>query len=96
MASNFLSERITGIISTDIDTNTFPDRANPESVTPIDKGENDKHIYTNYRPPSVLNTFSKFIELTIFDQLPKHANHCLSIFVSAYRKMYGTQDLLIR
>ena len=35
----------------------------------------DKHIYTNYRPVSVLNTFSKIIELAIFYQLTKHTNH---------------------
>ena len=93
IASNFLSEPITNIVNTAIDTNTFPDRAKQASVTPIDKGGNDKHIYTNYRPVSVLNTFSKFIELAIFDQLTKHANHFLSIFVSAYHKMYDTQHV---
>ena len=96
MASNFLSEPIANIINTAIDTNIFPDRAKRASVTPTDKGGNDKHIYTNYRPVSVLNTFSKIIELAIFDQLTKHTNHFLSIFVSAYRKMYGTQHVLIR
>ena len=96
MASNFLSEPITNIINTAIDTNTFPDRAKQASVTPIDKGGNDKHIYTNYRPVSVLNTFSKIIELAIFDQLTKHANNFLSIFVSTYPKMYGTQYVIIR
>ena len=96
MVSNFLSEPITDIINIAIDTNTFPDRAKRASVTPIDKGVNNKHIYTNYRPVSVLNTFSRIIELTIFDQLTKHANHFLSIFASAYRKMYGTQHVLIR
>ena len=96
MASNLLSEPITDIINTAIDTNTFPDRAKRASATPNDKGGNDKHIYTNYRPVSVLNTFSKIIELAIFDQLTKHANHFLSIFISAYRKMYSTQHVLIR
>ena len=44
MASNFLSEPITDIINTAIDTDTFPDRAKRASVTPIDKGGSDKHI----------------------------------------------------
>ena len=74
MASNFLSKPITDIINTAIYTNTFPDRAKRASVTPIDKGGNDNHIYTNYRPVSILKTFSKVIELAIFDQLTKHAN----------------------
>ena len=62
---------------------TFPDGAKRASVTPIDKGGNDKHIHTNYQAVSVLNTFPKIIELAIFDQLTKHASRFLSIFVSA-------------
>ena len=96
MASNFLSEPITDVINTAIDITTFPDRAKRASVTPIVKGGDDKPSYTNYRPISVLNRFSKIIELAIFDQLTKHANHFLSIFVSAYRKMCCTQHALIR
>ena len=96
MASNFLSEPITDITNTAIYTNTFPDKAKRASATPIDKGGNDNHIYTNYRQVSVLKTFSTVIELAIFDQLTKHANHFLSIFVSTYRTMCDTQDVLIR
>ena len=44
MASNFLSEPIANTINTAIDTNTFLDRAKQASVTPVDKGGNDKHI----------------------------------------------------
>ena len=47
MASNFLPKPITDIINTAIDANTFLDRAKQASVKPIDKGGNDKHIYTN-------------------------------------------------
>ena len=96
IASNFMSEPITDTIKTAIDTNTFPDRAKRVSVTPIDKGGNDKHISTNYRLISVLNTFSKIIELAISDQLKKHANHFLSFFVSDYRKMCGKQHALLK
>ena len=96
MASNFLSEPITDVINTAIDIITFLDRTKRASVTSIDKGGDDKPSYTNYRPVSVLNTFSKIIELAIFDQLTKHANQFLSIFVSAYRKMCSTQHTLIK
>ena len=96
MASNFLSEPITDIINIAIDTNNFSDREKRASVTPIDKDGNDKHICNNYRLVRVLNTFSKIIELAIFHQLIKHANHFLSIFLSVYRKMGDTQPVLIR
>lgn len=40
----------------------------------VGKGENDKHMYTNYRRVSVSRTFSKIIELFTFDQLTELAN----------------------
>ena len=72
VAGNFLVEPLTDIINSCFRTSTFPDLAKRASVTPIDKGGTDKHIYTNYRPVSVLNTFSKIIESSVFDQLIKH------------------------
>ena len=51
---------------------------------------------TKYRPVSVLNTFSKIIESSIFDQLTKHATEFLQIFVWAYWKLYISQHILIR
>ena len=54
MASNILSEPITDIINTAIDTNTFRDRAKRASAAPID----------NYRPVSAL-FFSIIIHLFI-------------------------------
>ena len=88
----FLAEPLTDIIKSCF---SFPDLAKRASVTPIDKGGTDKHIYTNYRPVSVLNTFSKIIESSIFDQLIKHANEFLQSFVGTYRKLYSSQHILI-
>ena len=96
IAGIFLVEPLTDIINSCFRTSTFPDLAKRASVTPIDKGGTDKHIYTNYRPVSVLNTFSKIIESSIFDRLTKHANEFLQIFVGAYRKLYSSQHILIR
>ena len=49
-AGNFLVEPLTDIINFGFSTGTFPDLAKEASVTPIDKGGTDKHIYTNCRP----------------------------------------------
>ena len=49
-AGNFLVEPLTDIINSGFSTSTFPDLAKGASVTPIDKGVTDKHIYTNCRP----------------------------------------------
>ena len=93
-AGSFLVEPLTDINSC-FSTSTFPDLAKRVSVTPIDKGGTNKHIYTNCRPVSVLNTFSKIIASSIFDQLTTHANEFLQIFVGAYRKLYSSQLILI-
>ena len=60
-ASSFLAEPLTDIINFCFSTSTFPDLTKRASVTPTDKGGNDKHIYSKYRPVGVLNSFSKII-----------------------------------
>ena len=66
-AGNFYVEPLTDIINPCFRTITFPDLEKRGFVTSIDKGGTDKHIYTNYRPVSVLNAFSKITESSIFD-----------------------------
>ena len=50
----------------------------------------------NFRPVSVLNTFSKIYEKVLKQQLIKHLDKTLSVFIAANRKAYGTQHVLIR
>ena len=40
----------------------FPDNAKIACVSPLDKHTDDKYSVTNFRPVSVLNTFSKIYE----------------------------------
>ena len=42
-----------------------------------------------------MNTFSKIIGSSLFDQLIKYANEFLQLFVGAYRKIYSSQHILI-
>ena len=79
VAGKFLVEPLTDIINCCFSRSTFPDLANTASVTPIHKGGIDKHVYTNYRPVSVLYTFLKTIDSSVFDQLTKHANENFSL-----------------
>ena len=76
---SFLAEPLADIINFCFSISTFADLTQRASVTPTDKGGNDKHIYSNYRPVSVLNSFY---------QLLKHANEFLQTFIGAYRKLY--------
>ena len=74
----------------------FPGNAKIASVVPFDKGKPDKYGVLNYRPVSILNTFSKIYEKVIKNQLVSYFDKYLSPFISAYRKNYSTQQVLIR
>ena len=64
-------------------------------VCPLDKGESNCIAERNFRAVSVLNTFSKIYEKALKQQLISHLDKTLSIFISAYRKSYSTQHVLI-
>ena len=53
-------------------------------------------FYPVFRPISVLNTCSKVFEKYLFDQLSTYFEPILSQFVSAYRKHFSTQHVLLR
>ena len=50
---------------------------------------------SNFRPVSVLNTFSKVYERAIKDQTVCGMEKYFSLFLSAYRKNYSSQNILI-
>ena len=62
----------------------------------MDKGEPIRTVEKNYRPVSVLNTFSKIFEKNLKEQLTPFLDETLSTFIAAYRKAYSTQHVLIR
>ena len=48
--------------------NNFPSNNKVESVVPLDKGKSNKYDMLNFRPASVLNTFSKIYKQVIKKQ----------------------------
>ena len=74
----------------------FPDDAKIPSVVPLDKGKPDKYDVVNYRPVSILNMFSKIQEKLIENQLVSYFDKNFSLFISAYRRRFSTQQVLIR
>ena len=93
VASKHLVKPLTTAINSSILSCVFPRMA--KIVTPLDKGVTDKTNTSNYRPVSVLNIFSKFYEQVIKNQIMAYIDSKLS-FLSAYRKTYSTQHVLIR
>ena len=96
IAANEIAMHLTNAINTSIRSNSFPDKAKQAAVCPLDKGESIRTTEKNYRPVSILNTFSKIYEKIMKKQLYHHLENTLSVFIAAYRKSYSTQHVLIK
>ena len=94
-SANILVKPFTKIINLCIKENKFPTKAKIAEVLPIFK-KDERQQKGNYRPISILNTLSKIIERIMKDQIMNHMDNLLSPYVSAYRKNYGSQHVLIR
>ena len=85
LAANELTVPLTNAINCSIRNFGFPENAKKAAVCPLDKGESNRTAERNFRPVSVLNTFSKIYEKALKQQLISHLDKTLSIFISAYR-----------
>ena len=54
--------------------------------SPLDKGKPNKNEISNFRPVSILNTFSKIYQKVVKDQIVSGLDKYLSPFISAYWK----------
>ena len=96
LSAEVLSTALSIAINNSLKYGVFPDDAKIASVIPLDKGKPNKNEISNFRPVSILNTFSKIYEKVIKDQLVSGLDKYLSPFISAYRKGYSTQHVLTR
>ena len=96
LASDDLAVPLTNAINCSIRNFIFPQNAKTAAVCPLDKGEPLRTVERNYRPVSILNTFSKIFEKILKDQLSPFLDKTLSIFIAAYRTAYSTQHVLIK
>ena len=85
IAADQLYEPLNCIINYAISQSIFPNKAQESYITPADKGANDTFL----DPVSVMSTFSKIIELRIFDQITICADDFLSVF-------WGSLSLALR
>ena len=92
---DIIAERLMQAINYCLRQGIFPANAKIASVVPVDKAKPDKYDILNYRPVSILNTFSKIYEKEIKNQLVSFFDKYLSFFISAYKKNYSTQQVLI-
>jgi exonuclease III len=71
LSSPFIISPVTYICNEILKTGRFPDRLKYAIVKPIFK-KGDKHETSNYRPISLLTSFSKIMEKLIFNRLFSH------------------------
>ena len=95
MSAYIIDKHLTNIINNDLLRNSFSDSAKIASVRPIFK-KGERTEIGNYRPVSILNCFSKIYERFLHNQIASFSNKFLLDFISAYRKGYSTNHVLIR
>ena len=93
---NFLSKPLAISISNNLASFKFPDVAKIAAVVPIDKKTDDKYDLSNFRPVNLLNCFFKVYENIIKCILAGSIYKNISPFISAYRKNYSTQHVMLR
>ena len=79
----------------DISNNKFSENAKTATVRAIFKNRYRTEI-KNYRPVSLLNIFTKIYERFLHENLSNYVDTFLSKFISANRKSYSSNHVLIR
>ena len=93
-AANVIDSQLAHIINKDLKENKFSENAKTALVRPIYKKDSSK--IKNSRPVSLLNGFSKIYERFLHDSLSSFTDKILSKFVSAYRKFYSSNHVLLK
>ena len=90
-----LSVPMTNVLNTCISRSEFPAVLKCAELNPIYK-KKDNLAEENYGPVSVLTALSKIYESSLKDQLLQHFITIFNDFLSAYRKGYSCQSLLVK
>ena len=90
-----LSVPMTNVLNTCISRSEFPAVLKCAELNPIYK-KKDNLAEENYRPVSILTALSKIYESSLNDQLLQHFITIFNDFLSAYRKGYSCQSLLVK
>ena len=96
LTSEVFSKPLSIAMNNSITSSTFPDRAKVATVVPLNKKTDNKYNGSNFRPVSLLNRFSKIYENYINNRIVNSKSNYISPSVSAYRKGYNSQHVLIR
>ena len=92
--AEIISRPLTNSINRSIDTTIFPTNLKKAEVYPKDKKPDLLNI-KNYRPLSILTSVSKIFESVLTEQLVDYFEEIFSPYLSAYRKGYSCNTLLL-
>ena len=95
LGAGVLCYSLTSIINQSMSNCVFPNCLKNAEVSPIHKKESimDK---SNFRPISLLTGLSKIVEGIYCDQLNEYFENVLSRDLSAYRKKYGCENVVLK
>ena len=96
ITASVLCQPLSNAIINSLSKGIFPDNAKFAMVSPLDKGTSNKNDISNFRPVSILTTFSKIYERVTKKLIDEVMNKYVSPFISAYRQNYSTQHVLVR
>ena len=88
-----LAQPVTEAINMSIKQSNFSNNAKTAPVAPLEKGKSNKYI-SNFRPASVLTTFSKIYEQVIKEQIILGTDKFFWSKISAYRKLCSNQHVI--
>ena len=77
-----------------IETGKYPDNFKKADITPYFK-KGDRLSKVNYRPISILPTFSKIYEKILYQQIYEYFNNIFSKYLCGFRKGHTTQHCLL-
>jgi hypothetical protein len=94
---HYITSPLTYIINRSLVTGIFPDRLKFSEIKPIYK-KGDKNLISNYRPISLLTSFSTILEKVIYRRLCKHLvnNNILTNEQFGFRANSSTDKAICR
>ncbi len=93
-SSSTIAPTLCNIINKMFVEHAFPDPAKKAEVVPIFKSSSQL-LWSNFRPVSILTCLSKIFEIAMSNQMDPHLETIFSIYLSAYRKLFGCHSVLI-
>ena len=97
ISASYISSPLTYICNRAISTGIFPDRLKYSIIKPMYK-KGDKTDPSNYRPISMLTSFSKVLEKALYKRLMQHIdnNNILNEQQFGFRKRLSTEDAIFK